>query len=84
MSNSQNVKHSSHGNKRLRKIKINFQTKVEICISIYSNVDVERSCEDNFVPQIVHRSKKLTEKSYFKLVVGHTTKQMKQGRSCDI
>ena len=28
--------------------------------------------------------KKLTKTSYFKLVVGHTTKHMKQGRSCDI
>jgi len=40
LSNSQNVKDSSHGNKCLRKIKINLRTKVEICISTYSNVDI--------------------------------------------
>jgi len=37
---SQNVKDSSHGNKYLRKIEINLGTKVEICISTYSNADV--------------------------------------------
>ena len=40
VSNSQNVKDSSHGNKCLWKIKINLRSKVEICISTYSNVDV--------------------------------------------
>jgi len=39
VSKSQNVKDSSHGNKYLRKIKINLRTKVEICISTYSNAD---------------------------------------------
>jgi len=34
--------------------------------------------------EIVNRSWKLTKKSYYKLVVGHTTKQMKHGHSCDI
>ena len=36
----QNVKDRSHANKCLRKIKINLRTKVEICISTYSNADV--------------------------------------------
>jgi len=40
VSKSQNVKDSSHANKYLRKIKINLWTKVEICISTYSNADV--------------------------------------------
>ena len=35
-----NVKDSSHGNKYLRKIKLNLRTKVEICISTYVNADV--------------------------------------------
>ena len=39
MSKSQNVKDTSHANKYLRKIKINLRTKVEICISAYSNAD---------------------------------------------
>ena len=39
VSNSQNVKDSSHANKNLRKIKINLGTKVGICISSYSNTD---------------------------------------------
>ena len=38
VSNSQNVKDSSHANKYLRNIKINLQAKVEICISTYSYV----------------------------------------------
>ena len=40
VSNSQNVKDSLHGNKRLRKIIINLRIKVEICISTYSNADI--------------------------------------------
>jgi len=42
MSNSQNVKDSSHGNKYLKKIKIKINpgTNVEICISTYWNIDV--------------------------------------------
>jgi len=40
VSNSQNVKDSSHANKYLRKIKINLRTEVEICTSTYSNADV--------------------------------------------
>jgi len=39
VSKSQNVKDSSRANKCLRKIKINLRTKVEICISTYSNAD---------------------------------------------
>jgi len=38
---SHNVKGSSHANKYLKKIKINLRTKVEICISTYSNADVD-------------------------------------------
>jgi len=38
VSNSQNVKDSSHGNKSLRKIKINLGTEVEICISTFGNL----------------------------------------------
>ena len=40
VSKSQNVKDSSHANKYLRKIKINPWTKVEICISTYSNAGI--------------------------------------------
>jgi len=40
VSKSQNMKDSSHANKYLRKIEINLQTKVEICISTYSKADV--------------------------------------------
>jgi len=40
VSKSQNVKDRSRANKYLRKIKVNLQTKVEICISTYSNADV--------------------------------------------
>jgi len=62
VSNSQNVKDSSHGNRYLRKIKINFQTKVEICTSTYSNADVvcysaTWQTELNNVLLIVDRSK---------------------------
>jgi len=39
VSKSQNVKDSSRADKYLRKIKINLRTKVEICISTYSNAD---------------------------------------------
>jgi len=38
--NSQNVKDSSHGNKYLRKVKLNLVAEVEICISTYSNADI--------------------------------------------
>ena len=92
MPNSENVKDSSYGNKYLRKIKINLWTKVEICISTYSNVHVVRysaTCrteldERNSIRQIVDRSWKLIKKSYCKLAAGHMTKQMKHGHSCDI
>jgi len=60
------MKDSSHGNKHLRKlkIKINLGTKVEICISTYSNEEVvcySATCrtelyERNSVRQIVDRS----------------------------
>jgi len=60
------VKDSSHGNKYGRKIKINLQTKVEICISTYSNADV--ACysaiwqmELNDIRLIADRSQKLTK-----------------------
>ena len=84
VSYSHNVKDSSRANKYLRKIRINLQTEVEICISTYLNADVvcynaawrTQSNECNSVCQIVDRSLKLT-KNHFKLVVGHTTKQMK-------
>jgi len=64
VSMSQNVKDSSHGNKYLRKIKINLSTKVEICISTYSNANVicySATCQTelnkgNSVPQIVDRT----------------------------
>ena len=42
LSKSQNVKGRSHADKYLniRKIKVNLRTKVDICISTYSNADV--------------------------------------------
>jgi len=40
VSKSKNVKDSSNANKYLRKIKVNRQTEVGICISTYSNADV--------------------------------------------
>jgi len=40
VSKSQNVKNRLHANKYLKKIKVNFQTEVEICISSYSNADI--------------------------------------------
>jgi len=61
VSKSQNVKDSSRADKYLRKIKIDLRTKVEICISTYSNADV--ACysatwrtELNDVHQIVDES----------------------------
>ena len=39
VSKSQNVKDRSHANKYLRKVKVNLQTEVEICISTYLNAD---------------------------------------------
>jgi len=61
---------------------MNLRTKVEICISTHSNADVvcysatwrTELNKRNSVRQIVDRSKKITKESYFKLVVGHTTK----------
>ena len=85
----QDMKDSSHGYKYLRKIKPNLRIKVDICISTYSNADVvchSATCrtklnERNSVRQIVDGSLKLTLKNHFKLMVGHTTKQIKSGRS---
>jgi len=67
VSKSQYVKDSSHATKYLRKIKINLQTKVEICISTYSNADVVcysatwQSWTNATVGLIVDRSYKLTK-----------------------
>ena len=77
VSKSQNVKDSSRGNNYLRKIKINLRTKVEICISTYSNADV--ACHSTTLRKLSKLSK-----NHFKLVVVRTTEQMKHSRLCDI
>ena len=40
LSKSQNVKDRSHANNYLRKIKVNFENEVGICISTYLNADI--------------------------------------------
>ena len=61
VSNSQNVKDSLHGNKRLRKIIINLRIKVEICISTHSNADI-----------VCYRATELNERNSVRLIVDRT------------
>jgi len=87
VSKSQNVKDGSHWNKYLRKIKINLWTKVEICISTYSNADVVlqrhlAEWKERISVKLLTKTLKINLKIiHFKLVVGHT---IKQAPSCDI
>jgi len=86
LSKSQNVKDRSHANKYLIKTKVNIWNKVGICISTYSNADVEchsATCRTglNDVRLIVAGSLKLTENHLFWYWLSYN-KTEKHGRSC--
>jgi len=83
VSKSQNVK-DWRANKYPRKIKVNLRTKVGICISTYLNADVVCYITATWRTELNEVCLINLTKNHFKLVVGHTTKQMKHGRLCSL